>query len=150
MSPETTTQTRQTIKDLEEVLTDSFTLYRRTHMAHWNVRGPLFHQLHGMFEEQYQEIWAALDVIAERIRALGGVVPNEAFAGAPVDGTQDAKTLVADLANGNRELAAKLRDVEAHANDNGDPGTADLAVERVRAHDQHAWMLEATAQDWNF
>src|SRR6185369_8458175 len=61
---------------LSNLLADTFTLYLKTHNFHWNVVGPMFHTLHLMFEEQYNELWLAGDVIAERIRALGHTAPG--------------------------------------------------------------------------
>ena len=56
---------------LSRVQADTYTLYLKTHGFHWNVTGPMFQTLHLMFETQYNELWTAVDAIAERIRALG-------------------------------------------------------------------------------
>jgi starvation-inducible DNA-binding protein len=70
------TEQRQAIAEgLKHLLADTYTLYLKTHNFHWNVTGPQFNTLHLMFEKQYNEIWLALDEIAERIRALGFFVP---------------------------------------------------------------------------
>jgi len=66
----------QVAEALSRVLANSFTLYLKTHNFHWNVIGPMFHTLHLMFEEQYNELWLAGDAIAERIRALGCIAPG--------------------------------------------------------------------------
>src|SRR6476619_2413489 len=66
----------QVAEALSRVLADTFTLYLKTHNFHWNVTGPMFHTLHLMFEEQYNELWLANDAIAERIRALGSFAPG--------------------------------------------------------------------------
>ena len=67
---------RQAISDgLGRVLADTYVLYGKTHGFHWNVTGPMFNTLHLMFMDQYTELWNALDVIAERIRALGFLAP---------------------------------------------------------------------------
>src|SRR5690554_3572387 len=63
-------------QDLSRLLADSSTLYLMTHNFHWNVTGPMFSTLHEMFQEQYTEMWEALDTIAERIRALGHFAPG--------------------------------------------------------------------------
>lgn len=55
---------------LGKLLADTYSLYLKTHGFHWNVTGPMFNTLHLMFETQYQELWAAADVVAERMRAL--------------------------------------------------------------------------------
>src|SRR6266576_3423664 len=64
-------ETQKVGEALSNVLADTFTLYLKTHNFHWNVVGPMFHTLHLMFEEQYNELWLASDAIVERIRALG-------------------------------------------------------------------------------
>ena len=68
---------RQAVADaLNGVLADTYMLYLKTHSYHWNVTGPSFRNLHLMFEEQYREMWAALDEMAERIRSLGVYAPT--------------------------------------------------------------------------
>src|SRR5687768_18310792 len=68
---------RRRIADgLSRLLADNFSLYLKTHNFHWNVKGPMFQTLHLMFMEQYNELWLALDAIAERIRALGFPAPG--------------------------------------------------------------------------
>ena len=61
---------------LSKLLADNFTLYLKTHNFHWNVTGPMFNTLHLMFETQYNELWLANDLIAERIRSLGFPAPG--------------------------------------------------------------------------
>ena len=71
------TEDRQQIAaGLSKLLADSYSLYLKTHNYHWNVTGPQFNTLHQMFEEQYTELAAAVDEIAERIRALGVRAPG--------------------------------------------------------------------------
>src|SRR5512132_894702 len=68
---------RKAIADgLSHLLADSYTLYLKTHNFHWNVEGPMFNTLHLMFEGQYTELALAVDLIAERIRALGYPAPG--------------------------------------------------------------------------
>ena len=64
------------IHALSGLLADSYTLYLKTHNYHWNVTGPQFVTLHGMFEKHYNELALAVDQIAERIRALGHAAPG--------------------------------------------------------------------------
>src|SRR5690348_10665588 len=61
---------------LARLLADTYTLYLKTHNFHWNVTGPMFQTLHLMFETQYNELALAVDLIAERIRALGFPAPG--------------------------------------------------------------------------
>ena len=72
-----TDKQRETVaKGLSKLLADSYSLYLKTHNYHWNVTGPQFNSLHTMFETQYTELAAAVDEIAERIRALGHLAPG--------------------------------------------------------------------------
>ncbi|MEK6976080.1 MAG: DNA starvation/stationary phase protection protein [Candidatus Thermoplasmatota archaeon] len=129
---------------LQELLGASFQAYRDTHLAHFNVVGPSFPQLHILFEAQYNEQWLALDAIAERIRALGEPVGDGAFAVTATALPRDAANLVAHLAAQHRRVEAACRRVETAAQAANDSATADLAVGRLQAHQKHAWMLEAT------
>ena len=61
---------------LSRLLADTYSLYLKTHYFHWNVTGPMFNTLHLMFETQYNELWNAVDPVAERIRALGYPAPG--------------------------------------------------------------------------
>jgi starvation-inducible DNA-binding protein len=63
-------------EDLSHLLADTYTLYLKTHDYHWNVTGPMFNTLHLMFEVEYNELALAVDLIAERIRALGYPSPG--------------------------------------------------------------------------
>src|SRR6478672_3416647 len=62
---------KEIAEGLSRLLADTYTLYLKTHAFHWNVEGPMFQTLHLMFETQYNELWLATDVIAERMRSLG-------------------------------------------------------------------------------
>ena len=85
-------QDRKTIaKGLSHVLADSYTLYLKTHNFHWNVTGPMFQTLHTMFETQYTELATAVDLVAERIRALGEPAPGSYAAYAALGTIKEAE-----------------------------------------------------------
>jgi starvation-inducible DNA-binding protein len=136
--------------DVRLALQDTFTLYAWTHGAHWNVTGPHFATLHALFETQYNELWAALDPIAERLRALGVKAPGTAADLAhgrlrdPQAVPREATALLKQLLAGNEALAAELRQAARRAAEAGDDATADLFIGRIDAHDKHAWMLRAS------
>ena len=69
-------QRQQIAEGLSRVLADTYTLYLKTHYYHWNVTGPMFQTLHLMFETHYNELALAVDLVAERIRALGFSAPG--------------------------------------------------------------------------
>ena len=134
---------------LSALLADSYTLYLMTHNFHWNVTGPMFNTLHLMFMEQYTEQWAALDQIAERIRALGHPAPGtyrefvqlasiEEVSGVP-KALEMVRLLVA-AQEGTARTARKLLPLVTRANDQP---TADLLTQRLDVHEKTAWMLRS-------
>ena len=135
---------------LTKVLADSFAVYLKTHGYHWNVRGPEFFSFHNLLEQQYRDIWAALDEIAERIRALGVLAP-QSFSGfgnltAVKDGDpeKDALPMLQELMQDHETLIATARKAFEVASEAGDEASADLMTQRLAAHEKFAWMLRST------
>ena len=135
---------------LSTVLADTYALYLKTHGYHWHVTGPTFQALHTLFEGQYREEWQALDDIAERIRALGELVPQTYSAFAKLtaikDGyaSLDSEAMVAELLHDNETAVRTIRDAFTVAESAGDQATMDMLNVRTTAHEKHAWMLRAT------
>lgn len=142
---------REHIADgLSRVLADEYTLYLKTHNYHWNVTGPHFTTLHALFEDHYQDMWAAVDEIAERIRTLGSPAPGtyKQFAQLTTipedDGNvPDWQTMVRNLVTGHEAVVKTIREVFDQADEAGDEGTVDVYVDRIRFHEQAAWMLRS-------
>jgi starvation-inducible DNA-binding protein len=134
---------------LSRTLADTYTLYLKTHNYHWNVTGPMFNTLHLMFEDQYNELWIAVDLIAERIRSLGRPAPGTyaQFAAltriAEADGVPSASDMLADLVVGHEAVAKTAREVFSVADDANDQSTADLLTQRLQIHEKTAWMLRS-------
>ena len=142
-------QRQQLAEGLGRVLADSTVLYAKTHGFHWNVTGPMFNTLHLMFEGQYNELWLALDEIAERIRALGHPAP---FGGAMYgglssipesQGVPEALAMVRELVEGHEAVARTARGVLPLAEESHDGPTADLLNARLQFHEKTAWMLRS-------
>jgi len=135
--------------ELSKVLADSYTLYLMTHNFHWNVTGPLFNTLHQMFMTQYSEEWAALDDIAERIRALGHHAPgtyrefSKLSSIAEPGVVPDAMEMVHLLVKGNEAVAKTARAAFDKADGANDQPTADLLTQRMDIHEKNAWMLRS-------
>ncbi len=154
MSVETGTKpeaTDEIAAELSRLLADTYTLYIKTHGYHWNVTGPMFRSLHLMFEEQYIDLADAVDLIAERIRALGHLAPGsytefgELTSIEDGRGAPEAMEMVKQLAAGHEAVVRTARSVVNKAEDAGDVATADLATGRIEIHEKTAWMLRATA-----
>ena len=143
---------QQIAASLAKLLADTYTLYLKTQGFHWNVVGPRFYDLHKLFEEQYGELAEANDEIAERIRALGVPAPASYSAFAKLasireqSGTQSAEAMIRELGEDNRSLVRSSQAVVAIAEEHNDVGSADLATQRIRAHEKAAWMLDALQQ----
>ncbi|PRY23125.1 starvation-inducible DNA-binding protein [Aliiruegeria haliotis] len=136
---------------LADVLSESYAVLLKTHSYHWNVEGPLFHAVHVLTEEHYTDLFAAIDVIAERIRALGRVAPMKPSD--VVNMSNEHSTLehpsalwmLEDLAKDNERLAHKLHALVELADARKDHATADLATARIAVHEKAVWMLRALA-----
>jgi starvation-inducible DNA-binding protein len=141
---------RRKIADgLARLLADSYTLYLKTHNYHWNVEGPMFNSLHTLFEAQYQELAAAVDEIAERIRALGMKAPgsySEFAKLASLDeakGGESAEEMLRQLVLGQEAVVRTARETFPIVDKNHDEPTADLLTQRMQTHEKNAWMLRS-------
>ena len=140
-------------KGLSELLADSYSLYLMTHNFHWNVTGPMFNTLHTMFMAQYTEQWAALDLIAERIRALGEPAPatykefSRLTSIAEVSGTPKALEMVRYLVKAQEATAKTARKLFPLVDKANDQPTADLLTQRLDIHEKTAWMLRSILED---
>ena len=134
---------------LSRLLADSYTLYLMTHNFHWNVTGPQFNSLHLMFMGQYTEQWNALDLIAERIRALGHPSPGtyQQFARLTsikeVEGVPSATDMIRHLVAAQEATARTARKLFAVVATANDQPTADLLTQRLNVHEKTAWMLRS-------
>ncbi len=138
-----------TVQGLSELLADSYTLYLKTHNYHWNVTGPQFTALHQMFEEHYTELATAVDVIAERIRALGAFAPgsyaefSQLTAIKEASGHLKAEDMIKDLLSGHETLVRRARNVLQSEALEADDVSGDLLTQRLDVHEKTAWMLRA-------
>lgn len=141
------------VKGLSVLLADSYTLYLMTHNFHWNVTGPQFNSLHLMFMGQYTEQWNALDVIAERIRALGHPAPGtykEFVKLASIEepeGVPAAKDMIRLLVAAQEATARTARGLFPLVEGAHDQPTADLITQRLEVHEKTAWMLRSLLEE---
>jgi starvation-inducible DNA-binding protein len=143
---------RQRVADgLGVLLADTHTLYLTTHGYHWNVTGPLFPALHTLFEQQYNELWLAVDQVAERIRSLDRPAPFGCSTFARQANVREGKAIeamamLADLVAGHEAAAHTVRTLWPVAETAGDQATLDLLAARLSAHEKATWMLRATSK----
>ncbi len=132
---------------LGHLLAETYTLAFKTHGYHWNLVGPQFNDLHGLFGQQYAALYEAADEIAERIRALGQPGPASygvfaTLSKVTADGeTAPQMALVERLRDSHRQAASTAYAVVEVAEQNGDVSSADLATQRITEHEKAAWML---------
>ena len=143
------TVTNEVVKQLTIVLANTYNLAVKTHGAHWNVRGSGFYRLHQAFDEQYQALLAAADLLAERIRALGSMAPGSmdqllALSSIGEPPAAEDTLLVEALRDDHRMLSQRCRVALEEAKEANDDVTADMLITRIEAHDKTAWMLTAT------
>jgi len=143
----------QIAEGLSGLLADSYTVYLQTHNYHWNVEGPWFVTLHGLFETHYLELADAVDVIAERIRALGQKAPGSYREFASLSKVEEPRTLptargmVEQLMLGQEAVIRRARALLPAAESAGDQVTADLLTQRMQVHEKNAWMLRSLLKD---
>ncbi len=134
---------------LSRLLADSYTLYLKTHNFHWNVTGPMFNTLHLMFEQQYTELALAVDLIAERIRALDHPAPGSYAQYSKLSsikeetGVPKATAMIQQLVAGQEAVVRTAREMFPAVDDAHDEPTADLLTQRMQVHEKNAWMLRS-------
>lgn len=137
------------VAKLSKVLADHYLLMLKTHNYHWNVRGPLFKSLHDLTEEQYDDLFEAIDELAERIRALGHDAPGTFSEYIELSEIEEAKKgiadleMVADLVGSHENLIGNMRTTLEEAEKVGDEVTVDMMVNRLSVHEKYAWMLRS-------
>jgi starvation-inducible DNA-binding protein len=143
-------QDRKQIADgLSRLLSDTYTLYLKTHNFHWNVTGPMFQTLHLMFEQEYNELALAVDLIAERIRALGNPAPGSYAAFSKLtsireeEGVPSAERMIQQLLDGQETVIRTARSLFPLVEEVNDQPTADLLTQRMQVHEKTAWMLRS-------
>jgi starvation-inducible DNA-binding protein len=141
---------RQEIAEgLSRLLADTYTLYLKTHYFHWNVTGPMFQTLHLMFETQYTELALAVDLIAERIRALGFPAPGSYTQYAKLSSIPEttsvpkAEEMIKLLVEGQEAVCRTARSIFPIIEKVSDEPTADLLTQRLQLHEKTAWMLRS-------
>lgn len=140
-------ETRKLADLLAVLLADTFNLYQKTHGYHWNIRGDDFPQLHKFLNKQYDELWGAVDPIAEEIRALDFLAPQEfSKLGSikPGDPSKSSTAMLKDLLAGHNSLIESAQAVADQAGVVDDQGVLNLAADRLQAHKKARWMLTAT------
>jgi starvation-inducible DNA-binding protein len=134
---------------LSRLLADTYTLYLKTHNFHWNVTGPMFQTLHLMFETQYNELALAVDLIAERIRALGFPAPGTyvdfgRLSSIPEEqGVPPAQEMIRKLIKGHEAVVRTARSIFPVGEKASDQPTLDLLTQRMQVHEKTAWMLRS-------
>lgn len=137
------------VSQLSTFLATTYVLYVKTQNFHWNVTGPRFFTLHELFEKQYLELAEAVDEIAERIRALKGVAPGTMHEFLQLSEIKESREQLSEnqmlntLAEDNEDIANMLAEWIPKAQEDGDEGTADIYIQRLKLHEKNAWMLRS-------
>ncbi|MES2709468.1 MAG: DNA starvation/stationary phase protection protein [Verrucomicrobiota bacterium] len=151
MSTTNTAQTSDAVSTaLSTLLADSYSLMAQAHLAHWNVEGPAFFELHANFQKQYEDLFEAVDELAERLRALdiyapGGLKTLARLSSIPEvpPGKAPAKDFVAALIEGHEAVSASATATRDAAGAAGDLETQDICVKRIQTHEKTLWMLKS-------
>jgi len=137
---------------MEKTLADSFAFYLKAHKFHWNVEGPDFKQYHDLFGGLYEEVWGAVDSIAEHIRTLDAYAPgslskfSELTTIAESNSTPSASSMVTELLSDNQKVVNSLTEAYKMAERFSELGLANFLQDRIDIHKKHGWMLRATSK----
>lgn len=137
---------------LKVVLANTFAMYLKSHMYHWNVTGIHFPHLHGFFESIYSELWGAVDGIAEHIRAIDAYAPGSFKRFSDLATIEDelaiptAMEMVTRLKTDNEKVIESLRSAYLEAEAQKQEGLANFLQDRLDIHAKHGWMLKATSK----
>ncbi len=139
-------------KKLQQLQADTYILMLKTHNFHWNVTGPLFQSLHTLFEGQYNELFLAVDTIAERIRSLDEKALGSYKQFQEVSKIKDSqetkyKLMIKELIDSNQLAVSTAQEVVELAQKEKDEATADLAIERIAVHQKNIWMLKVHLEE---
>lgn len=142
-------QRRSVADALSMAVSDTYRLFIMTQGVHWNVQGPLFYSVHKLTEDQYRDMFEAIDDLAERIRALGFPAPQTVEAltrtsdlTEPAPGAE-LKAQIETLVAANESIAERMRPAVHAAEEKDDVKSADLLTDRIGVHEENAWMLRA-------
>ncbi len=136
---------------LSSVLADTYRLLLNTQNLHWNGQGRAFFGLHKLTEEQYRELFEAIDEIAERIRALGYPAPatfdqmSDLSTLEDIDSAAEVPLQLKQLADLHSRIANRIKAAIVDSGELTDIGTSDLLTQRVRVHEKSAWLLRSVA-----
>lgn len=132
---------------LSSALSATYGLMIETHITHWNIQGPLFYSVHLLTEAQYNELFEATDVLAERMRSLGALTPMgaKALIGKSTEINPEARDMIETLIKGHESLARQMHELVEVSEGEKDIVTADLATARSAVHEKAAWMLRSIA-----
>jgi starvation-inducible DNA-binding protein len=134
------------IEHLQQQLANAFVLYVNYKKYHWETYGPLFPELHRLFDAHASSVLATVDELAERIRMLGGrpVADSRKLAEKSrvvVATAATTRQMVEESATNESAVIVEVREGAQAADDAGDPGSADLFSRLVQMHEKHLWFL---------
>jgi starvation-inducible DNA-binding protein len=135
---------------LKTAFASEFSFYLKAHNFHWNVEGPLFGQLHELFERIYTEVYGSIDTFAEHLRALQVYTPASLQKFSMLTTVQDENevpewsNMLKELLADSEKMANIFRITFAMAEQNGDHGLSNFLADRQDAHKKHSWMLRSS------
>jgi starvation-inducible DNA-binding protein len=136
------------VQHLQRQVANAFVLYANYKHYHWQTFGPLFRDLHLMFDDFAKDVLETVDELAERIRMIGPNIENiqlrqmQEAANVHSAGADQSMRDMIEEADANLMVVIRdMRDAARIADENHDPGTVDLVSKTVRVHEKHEWFL---------
>jgi starvation-inducible DNA-binding protein len=130
------------------IVADSFALYVKTKNFHWHMSGPNFRDFHVMLDEQGEQVYAAIDPLAERVRKLGGTTIRSISHISELQTIKDNNAdtvgplaMLVELMNDNKNVAKRMREAHGVCDDHDDVATASLLEVYIDETERRTWFL---------
>ena len=140
---------KELVDALKVVLADTFALYLKAHYFHWNIEGPNFVQYHGFLDGFYNEVWGAVDAVAEHIRTLDAYAPGSFTRFKDLTSISDelaipsAISMLTKLEADNQKVINSLTKAYKLAESDNKSGLSNFLQDRIDIHEKHSWMLRS-------
>jgi starvation-inducible DNA-binding protein len=143
---------KELVEQMKVVLASNFSLYLKIHNFHWNIEGQDFPQYHLFLDGLYNEVWGAVDHIAEHIRTLDAYAPGSLTRFKDLSVIEDqtnipsASKMFKELESDNTKLINELRKAEKLATSNDCVGISNFLQDRIDIHFKHGWMIKSISK----
>ena len=149
-------EVQNVVNAVNPLIADAFALYTKTKNFHWHLSGSHFRDYHLLFDEQAEAIFDSIDILAERVRRIGGTTIRSISHISQLQTISDnnddyvsAQDMIAELLSDNSHIASNQRKAIKTTEDNRDSPTSNLLQEQLDATERRIWFLFEISQGFD-